>query len=409
MTVILALPVITGCSDLKTTPVSWNDIARTIPSNPNYIAAVNVNFEVDSAFNNIWGDSDVLSLLTKGLALDTVRPSHFVVVGTDYATFITWPVPNPEFVAEEISDWKQTSLNNTVDAHIFVKGKGSIVVSSTQIWVVDNANGADNVNTLLSAAMDTKASNIPVFERCITDTPQEVAAVIPHGEKYYALDMHHEEGQLRLDVDAYDYLDKRLDIIDNLGRLPYAFVDRLSEVSPFVAMEVEKGTFPALLKKTATLISDRQVRVGLNAVAGFFNDAKGTVLAQWDAHRVCVRIPFDSEESAETSRKGLVALLKKDDSHIAISRNDNILTIYTVESFGEHLIDRNRQTPHRHTWTDNPSAVGFARFDLGYDDVADAYFELAPTHGRLEVQFKDNSQNMAKIVEMLKSLIFKLL
>lgn len=409
LALLMPLVWICSCSDLKSTPVTWEDIASTIPANPKYVVSVNTNLQADSALNDIWAQKDVISLLSTGLALDSVKPSHFVVVSLDKVSYITWPVPNPERVAEKVSKWTETSLNNTVDAHILVRGNASLVLSSTQIWVVNSTHGDDYVNDILSSAMNTKAANSPVLKDCICSSPEGVRAVIPYNDCYYSVELNQEEGLMRVDVDAYDKNGNRLDIVSGLGRLKQDFVDEISAVSPFVAVAVERGSMPELIKEAAKFSDNPTAKLGAAVIAPTFKDVEGTVIARWNNDEIEVTLPYVSKESAETAEKKIKSLLTKSGYHLDVSRNDSVVRIATPFTSGLPELSRDRSTPHMHTQTSNPSAVAFARFEIDNRLPAKTYVELAPQHARLQIDFEESRANVAAVFAFVKSLVLRVL
>ena len=406
----LAVGLITvSCGDFKPHAITWEDIAQTIPGDPAFVVSVNIDFVNDSALNDIWATNDVMDLLRKGVALDTVKPSHFVVVVMPKATYITWPLPTPRSVAKKVSDWPTASLNNTVDGHMITQGKASLVLSSTQAWVVNNIHGEKYVNQLLSAAMNTKAGHVVPFANCITSTPQAMEGVVPYEGKYYAIQLNHEDGLLRVDVDAYTKLNKRVDIIDGLGRLPIEFINEASPYSPFGAIEINRGTMPSVLKRLAKLTGKTKIEMGANMLASSFEDAQGMVLANWNDEFINVRVPFSTAEAAHVSAKKIEKILKTVKFDLAVKVERDTLV------FGKGIDnvlpkdDHNHLTPHRHSETENPSAIAFARLDINKHDPVELYFELAPTHARLQVDFKENTKNLAETVELIKTIIFRVL
>lgn len=411
---MLALPMVcimlamTGCQ-LKPNPVTWDDIARTIPSNPSYVVSVNVDFATDSTLNRIWANDDVIDLLLKGLSLDSVRPSHFVVVSYSDVTYVTWPLPNPRAIAEKVSDWETASLNNTVDAHIYTTRHASLVLSSTQAWVVDNEHGESYVNSLLGAAMDTKAANVPPYASCISSVPKLVEAVLPYNNKYYAVGLNHEEGLLRVDVDAYDKRNRRVNLVEGFGRLPVEFVDSLSTVSPFVAAQVDSGNMPAVIRNVSRMLDSSTASMAAGLVAPYFADARGTVLALWNEDGIDIRVPFTDTDAAMDTESRIKTLVRKTDLHADIYRRNDTLSIKIDRHIDMPKLDKNRRTPHARTQTEQPSAVAFARVDLHRGDPVAAYFELAPTHARLQIDFKEGKANLADVTEFVKELIFKTL
>lgn len=403
--------VVTGCSDLKSTSVSWNDIARTIPSNPKYVVAVNTDFEADSALNDLWGTSDVIDLLTLGVSLDSVKPDHFVVVAIDNATFITWPLPNPRETAQKVSDWNTASLNNTVDAHICVQGNASLVVSSTQAWVVNNVYGEKYVNDILSSAMNTKAANSPILENCIIDSPTGVKAVVPYEDKYYSIEVTHQSGRMDVDVDAYDKLNRKLPVIEGLGHLPIEYVDEASLVSPFAVIAVDKGSMPGLLKRLAKLGNDKRLVTASNLMGSAFEDVSGDVLARWNKDEFIVKMPYPTDDAADLSAqkiKKMISITGRD-HHIKIKTKKDTLIISTPFTSELPPLDRDKKTPHMRSQSDFPSAIAFARMDIGHDDIVEAYFELAPEHAHLQINYDESKSNTAKVVQLIKTIVFKTL
>lgn len=408
--IVALVALVSSCGDFKPHPVTWDDVAQTIPADPAYVVSVNTGLVADSALNDLWAKPEMMELLELGLSLDSVRPDHVVVVAMSNATFITWPLPSPRAVAKKAADWQPASLNNTVDGRMTVRGRAGLVLSSTQAWVVNNVHCEKMVNELLDAAMNTKAAHVQPYNSCITGTPAVAEAVVHYEDRYYAIGINHEDGLLRVDVDAYTKSNKRVNVVDGLGRLPVEFVDEASPVSPFAAVAVDYGTMPDLLKRLAKLTDKRWLQLGASVVAPAFHDAAGDVTALWNDSEIEVRVPFRSRNAAVVAGKHLRGLLGDDrnDRLYVSARGD---TLNVASRFVDRLprIDADRSTPHRHSQTENPCAIAFARFDVGRHDPVELYFELAPEHARLQVDFKENKPNLAAAFELVKTLVFKVL
>ncbi len=398
-----------SCSDVKLNPVTYEDIASTIPANPEYVASVNTAFESDSALADVWGKDDVSALIAEGLALDSVRPPHLVVVGMPKATFVTWPLMSPRLVNAKVADWTDASLNNTVDAHILVRGKACLILSSTQAWVVNNVHGEKYLNDLLSGAMSSKAAGVAPLVTCITDTPKALAAVIPYSYRFYRIDLSHDDGQVRVDVDAYTASNQRVDIVDGVGRLPIEYIDQASPVSPFTAVAIDRGDMPALIKRIAKLAGDKSVNATARAIAPLFEAARGTVVARWDEGQVAVTVPFVNKEAAEITANALNEVAYKTNRQVEIGTNANQLYINTPFAYDLPPIDADRTTPHHHSQTERPAAVAFARMDLSHDVPVEAYFELAPDHARFQVDYKEGKRDLAKVMKLIKNIVFRTL
>lgn len=396
--------VMVSCTGLNDTPVSWENIANTIPSNPDYVVAMNPAVKADSVFNRLWGD-DVAALIEKGLALDSLKPSHFVVISLGGTVYVTWPLPSPRNINGRIEDWPVASLNNTVDAHTLVSDSASIVISSTQAWVVNNNDGESAVNSLLSAAMNTKAASVQPFVDCIVNTPELITGAVAYNDRYYTLQLSHDTGQLRLDINAYNKHSKREDLLDGLGRLPITSIDEASSLQPFAVVSVTKGTVPPLMKKLAELSDDKEVVEKADKIAGYFNHVEGIVEARWSEGKVEIEMPFDSHKDAETAAKALSESIgKKDDAKVSVKDKKLFVSAPSADGLGK--IDVDKTTPRMHTQTENPSAIAFARLDLEHKLPVVLYFELAPQHARLQVDYKDTPQNFAEVILFIKKLVF---
>ena len=406
---VVQVVVLSSCSDIKSKSVTWEDIARTIPANPAYIIGVNVKCQSDSILNDVWAKEDVNYLINQGIALDTVLPSHFVVVGMPKATFVTWPLPNPQYVDENVADWNTASLNNTVDAHILVRGKASLLVSSTQAWVVNNVHGEKFVNELLSGAMNTKAVHTQPYVNCITSVPDMVNGVVHYDNKYYVIELNREDGLLRVDVDAYDKHNSKLDIIEGFGRLPIEYVDQASEKSPFIAVEIEAGSMPELLNRLAKLSGRPEFIAAATLFGPKLSDVSGTVVARWDDKEIWAELPFTSDDAAKVFAGNIKEFLKLQHDTVEVKCKDKTVTLRTKVLNKLPKTDRDHKTPHIHSQTENPSALAFARLDLEKHDPIEVYFELAPTHARLQVDYKENQENLAKVMELVKNLVFRIL
>lgn len=405
--------VLSGCSNLKSTSVTWEEIAQTIPSDPKYVVSVNRSFAADSALNGLWASPDVMQLMSTGLNLDTEQPSHLVVAAMDEATFITWPVPNPRETDEKISGWDTASLNNTPDARIKVLKDASIVISSTQIWVVNNSHGEYYVNKLLSKAMNTKAANSPILNNCIISEPSAANAVIPYNDRFYTIEMAHSPGQMRVEVDAYDKFRERLDIVGGLGRLSMDFVDSLSDLSPFAAIQMERGSMPDFIRSLARMAGDNLVTVAAEKVVPLFEGVSGTVMAHWDNDKLNVALPFASQADATNAELKLKrmadAIGRADKMKLSFEVENNILLIKAAIHSPLPPVDQNRKTPHIPSLNSNPSAIAFGRFDIGLKELAEVYFELDPQRATLRIDYEESKANTAKVVQLIKTIIFRTL
>lgn len=409
MAVLSVMVTLGSCSDVKLNPVTYDDIAATIPAQPEFVASVNVAFESDSALVDVWGKDDVSDLISEGLALDTVRPSHLVVVGMPKATFVTWPLMSPALVAEKVADWPDASLNNTVDAHIKVKGKACLILSSTQAWVVNNVHGEKYVNDLLSGAMSAKASGVLPLLSCINDCPEALTAIVRYAGKFYRVELNHDDGQVRVDVDAYTGNNDRATVVDGLGRLPIEYIDQASPVSPFAAVAVDRGSMPSLIGRLAKLYGSKGAVKEAAALAPLFDDADGTVVARWDEGQLELAVPFINKESAKVAGRRLKELDDETKDALKIVTVGKHLYVSTPFTYYLPPIDRDRSTPHHHSQTEQPAAVAFARMDVGDGVPVEAYFELADTHARFQVDYPEGRDNLARVMKLIKTIAFRTL
>lgn len=403
MAVTLALA---SCGDFKPHPVTWNDIARTIPSNPDYIVSVNPRMVTDTVLNNIWATPDVIELVKVGLDLDTVKPSHFVVVSISGATYVTWPLPDPRSIAKKAENWDPASLNNTVDGRLLVRGEASLVLSSTQAWVVNSRHGENYVNDLLSAAMNTKAEHVVPYATCITSVPATLNAVMPYDGKYFYISLNHEDGLLRTDVDALNKSGGRLELMSGLGRLPVEFLDEASPVNPFAAISVDKGHLPEVIKWVAKLTHDKKAVLAANIVGPSFEDVSGTVIARWNNDAIELELPYPTHKAAREASLHLKTLFRAAGVKMEVEARHTDVVLKARYDSNLPPIDFRTATPHEHTQTENPSAVAFARFDIASHDPVDLYFELAPTHARLQLDFNEGAHNLAECLEIIKKVVF---
>ena len=441
-----------SCSRMGNTPVTWENIANTIPANPDYVVSVNAEFKSDSIFTGFWGE-DVNALIDKGLNLYSEKPSHIVVVSMSGTVFVTWPLPAPKAINKSITDWPTASLNNTVDARMTTQGNASLIISSTQAWVVNNAEGDESVNDLLSAAMNTKAVHVQPFANCMMDVPKAVCAVMPYNGRYYTIQLNHDDGQVRIDVDAYGKYNAPMELMDGLGRLPISTINEASDVQPFVAVDVDKGTLPKILEKIGSLtIPDVDLK-DAEKLNSELAEVQGTLMLRWGKGMFSAEVPFGSHQLAQNALQAVrkIAGLVKDtlkvshpekihlekepmrrdrfeeDSHysdrdggVAKEKNANKSSKkeFTLKVEGNNLlihkessdsltrIDTDRKTPHFHTQTKNPSAIAFARLDIEKGLPVELYFELAPTHARLQIDYQESQPNFVEVLRFVKKLVF---
>lgn len=397
-----------GCNSGKVNPVSWEDVAQTIPAEPRFVASVNTEFELDSALTAVWGKADVTALIHRGLELCTDKPDHLVVVGMPKAVFVTWPLPDPQAAAKAVEGWKTVSLNNTVDAHMLMQGKASIIVSSTQAWVINNVHGAKYLNDMLSAAMSAKAANVQPLHNCITTKPQAVTAVVPYSGRYYRLAFNHDVGQLRVDVNAVDKHDKPVHIIDGvLGTLPGDDISHLAPTSPFAAVAVDRGDLPRIIKYAAKLVDNTALRLALNAIAPVFADAAGQITAVYEYGYVKINVEFVNSEAAATAATRLNGALGKVNAGINVTSTGKKVEAIIPAPGVNIPLDAYRDIPHRHTQTSSPAIVAFARVDLRSDLPAEVYLEVTHQNARLQLDYSAGADNLAEIMLLIKQIVFK--
>ena len=170
---------------------------------------------------------------------------------------------------------------------------------------------------------------------------------------------------------------------------------------------------PDFIRYMAKLTGDRAVAAAADKVAPLFNGVSGTVMAHWDDKDISVTLPFVSESEASKTEQKLKLMAS------AMGRADNIGLKFEVKKDVLFItgkihsplppVDDNRRTPPLHTINQKPSAAAFGQFDIGIKDPAQTYFELSPQHATLRIDYKESKANTAKIVSLIKTIIFRTL
>lgn len=400
---------LSSCANLGNRPVTWDNIANTIPSNPTYVMSVNTDMLGDSAVTSLWS-KDFTAMLFKGLQLDSLKPDHIVVVSFQYCLYATWPLSSPLQTNSKVATWSTASLNNTVDAHCMTQGDAAMVVSSTQAWVVNNSDGQGSVNNLLAPAMNTKAANVAPFAECMVSCPKMISGALWYNNRYYILQVNHDDGQVRVDIDAYSRNNNRVDLVDSLGRLPISTIDQASARQPFAAIEIPKGTLPKVITFLASVSQNPNLKIFSDSLATTFADAQGTLLAQWTDGQMHITVPFPQPAMEKATAKAVTKVSQSLKWKLHVINKGDSLIIKSNDTDSLSHVDNDTKTPGTHTQTENPSAVAFARLVISRNKLpVQLYFELAPTHARLQIDYKEETQNTADVLKFIKTLVFSAL
>lgn len=296
-------------------PVTWGDIAGTIPSSVDYMVSVNTTLLTDKALADVWDTSDVGALVREAMEWEGGRPDYVVIMGLGGVQVVTWPLPDTEAAAAITDDWDAVSLNGTVDAKMKVKNKASIVVSSTQAWVVSSANGADRVNDVLSGAMSAPASRCEPYNTLITTVPASLSGVVPFNDRYYTLNLEQRGAtSMALVVEAEHADMKPAAIIDDLKPLPTDTV--MMESTPFLDIRLKRGDLPRILRRVASVMPSGAANIGVGMIARVTEPVTGTLsvrvtgrdAAAPDSVKVAVTLPFGSNADAEATMKSLKSI-----------------------------------------------------------------------------------------------------
>lgn len=307
--VVAAGTAIVSCSE-SVVPVTWNAIAGTIPSDVNYVVAVNTGLVKDSAISSLVSDSEMGALLHEALGWEGEHPDHLIIVGSGDAKIVTWPLTDPESASEATADWDQTSLNGTVDARIKQTAEASIVVSSTQVWVVSTPHGDNSVNDLLSGAMNSPASNNEPLNAIITQETESIDGVLAFNDRYYRMGIEERSDTTIALVVTAEHKDmKAAAIIDDLKPIPASKLTPTSESTPFADIQLKKGDLPKVIGKVCSALPMGKVNLALTLFSRMTDAVSGTLSVRLKEHdvkdheshpRVEVSIPFHTRDDAKS-------------------------------------------------------------------------------------------------------------
>ena len=305
--VIAAGMIMDSCTS-KEQPITWDNVAGTIPSSVNYVMSVNTTLVKDSVLGDLWNCSGMGELVRQALDWPGENPDHLLLVNTGDADIITWPLSDPASVNNAVSGWETTSLNGTVDARILQTANASVVVSATQAWVVASPDGGECVNDLLSGAMSAPASQNAALRATITDLPAAIAGVIAFNNRFYKLGVEQRGDTAVAVVVTAEHSDqKAAAIIDDLKPIPANRLTPKSESTPFFDIQLKTGDLPKVLNRVCSAIPAGKLNLGLSMLARMTDPVTGTMSVRLRARdlsnpesapRLEVTVPFHTKAAA---------------------------------------------------------------------------------------------------------------
>ncbi len=318
--VIAAGMIMDSCTG-KEQPITWENVAGTIPSSVSYVMSVNTDLVKDSSLGDIWGGGDMERLIREALEWPGENPDHLVMLSVGDANVVTWPLSDPSAVSDVVKDWDGASLNGTVDARILQTPTASVVVSATQAWVVASPNGGERVNDLLSGAMSAPADQNAALRSVITGVPSAIAGVVAFNNRFYKLGFEQRgDTAVAVVVTAEHADEKAAAIIDDLKPIPASRLTPTYESTPFFDIQLKTGDLPKVLNHLCSVLPAGKVNIGLSMLARMTAPVTGTMTARLRARdtddkesapRIEVTVPFHTREAAAKMMAALKGIADK--------------------------------------------------------------------------------------------------
>ncbi|MDE6396576.1 MAG: hypothetical protein K2K84_04835 [Muribaculaceae bacterium] len=414
--VIAAGMIMDSCTG-KEQPITWENVAGTIPSSVSYVMSVNTGLVRDSVLGDIWDGSDVGRLIREALAWPGENPDHLVLLSVGDADVVTWPLTDPSSVSDIVSDWDAASLNGTVDARIRQTSTASVVVSATQAWVVASPNGGDRVNDLLSGAMSSPASQNAALRSVITDVPSAIAGVVAFNNRFYKLGLEQRgDSAMAVVVTAEHADEKAAAIIDDLKPIPASRLTPTYESTPFFDIQLKSGDLPKVLNRLCSVLPAGKLNVGLSMLARMTDPVTGTLTVRLhdrdksdkeSSPRLEVSVPFHTRDSAAKMMASLKTIADKFAPGVADFVQDGTRLVISVDAdpaVTDHL------TAGRPLALDpsvpSPSVVAHAGLELDGDHF-DLTMAANLSRATLVVGFDDNAAGRDRAVALIGKILNK--
>lgn len=398
---------VASCTKTRYVPSTWSDVAATIPADVEFVAAVNQASDLTPLLYEAAGvdGSDVKKLVDTGLGLCTKKPTHLVVVGMSEAIFITWPLPNPSMVADNVAKWPKASLNNTVDAHIKTVGDVAIIVSDNQAWVVKSKKPVARLNDLLDGAMNANAAQIQPLSKRITTAPGVFGAVVRANDKYLGFGLVHGSGRLRIDFDVCDASGNPEVFSSALSPLERKSFVEYSKTSPFVAFGVAEGKLPDLLLGLVKIGGGAKAALAVRTIAPVFAEASGPVVASFTADRLDFEITYVSDSSAVKAARKFRTLAERFELGVQAEARKGVLKIHTESPGFVDGLEVGTPTPRRDIAVADPVVAGCARLRVDETSTADLFLEAKSSAGSLVIDYPEGEDYTERVFGFVKKLI----
>lgn len=303
-----------GCGDV--TPATWDDVAAGIPGNSEAYVVVPDSLIGTEAYKTFVNKDGEFAALDEALGLCSTHPEY--IVGFEYKSdFIaTWPASDPNELAEATKNWKEATLHGDIDGRIKVVDRHSIVVSETQVWIVNSRDGVTVVNGALKAADKQSASSLPLLHNLIVNKNVTLQALCRIGDnkdkiKYISVSPTLKGGILTVDVDLKNTEGSTEPFIETTTQLNLAQLQQKVAGRAFAAFETPKGFISKVIKTIADIADDTSMRIVTSAVAPLFDKCSGTFIATLDDDNLEIRLPFATAEDATKAHTEFVAMLSR--------------------------------------------------------------------------------------------------
>lgn len=402
---------IAACTRHKATPpATWDDVARTLPANVEYVATLPLGGDVEPMVRNIFGGrcADLIRLIDDGIALCTKSPDHIVIFGTDRGSFVTWPLPNPAMAADNVAKWKKCTLPGDVEGRELVRGNASLVVTPTQAWVVPGKNGAADVRRLLGELSNGTAADVaPLKSLVASPAPSALSVAAPLKSRYMTFALRHGDDGLHITATRADAEGNTLPVVSHTAPLKTRYTDSLAAAQPFVTLGIAPGQLPELLRDAAKYSGSASAKIGVRYVAPLFDKAQGPMTATLGGDELCLTLTFATAADAKAAAAKLTELAARYDAQLSVATKAKVLTLTVLSPGYIDGLVLDDPVPRIALPKGGASAVGMARFAVGSDLIVDLRAVMVNDTATADILYPRTPQNDSMVVEFVKSLIPK--
>jgi len=333
---VLAAIIMVSCGDV--TPTTWDDVATGIPADGEAFVTISDSVIGSDIYKKFVSNDGDFAAMDEALGLCSTRPDHIAGFMRKSDFVATWPASDPEELAEATKDWKEAELHGGLDGRAKTIDNHSIVVSETQIWVVNSRDGVKVVNSALKAAADHSIASIPALRNLIASKDVTTTAFYRLDEgkdamRFVSVSPILGERGVAVDVELKNAEGSTEPLIESTTLLDIARLRTATAGRAFAALETPEELIPKVIKAFANLTDEMAIRIAAGAVAKMFDRCTGTLLVAVSSDgKVEVRLPFATSEDAAKARADLSSMLGRMGVRIEMDIDSNdIVFNHTVD------------------------------------------------------------------------------